>query len=52
MSYKHTPGNENAVADFLSRLEEPGTDQSVADDLPDAVLFSLTSEQENDWYEQ
>ena len=49
---QHTPGNENAVADFLSRLEEPGTDQGVADDLPDAALFSLTSKQENDWYEQ
>ena len=49
---QHTPGNENAVADFLSRLEEPGADQGVADDLPDAALFSLTSKQENDWYEQ
>ena len=49
---QHTPGNENAVAKFLSRLEEPGTDQGVADDLPDAALFILTSEQENDWYEQ
>ena len=49
---QHTPGKENAVADFLSRLEEPGTDQGVADDLPDAALFSLTSAQEDDWYEQ
>ena len=49
---QHTPGNQNAVVDFLSRLEEPGTDQGVVDDLPDAALFSLTSEQENDWYEQ
>ena len=49
---QHTPGKENAVADFLSRLEEPGTDQGVADDLPDAALFNLTSTQEDDWYEQ
>ena len=49
---QHTQGKENAVANFLSRQEEPRTHQGVADDLPDASLFSLTSAQEDDWYKQ
>ena len=38
---QHTPRNENAIADFLSRLEESLPKQQVLDDLPDANLFSL-----------
>lgn len=49
---KHTPGNENAVADFLSRLEEPCSDQGVLDELPNSDLFNLTQEQQDEWYKQ
>lgn len=49
---QHTPGNQNAISDFLSRLEEECPEQGVLDDLSDVALFSLTNEQENDWYEE
>lgn len=49
---QHTPGNENAVVDLLSRLEENCQKQGVLYDLSDAALFSLTKEQDDDWYEE
>ena len=44
---QHTPGNENAIADFLSQLEEDFPKQGRLDELPDATLFSLTSKGED-----
>ena len=48
---QHTLGNENAIANFLSRLEEDCPEQGVLDELLDATLFSLTSEGEDNWYD-
>ena len=38
---QHTLGNENALADFLSKLEETHLEQTVMDDLLDVALYTL-----------
>ncbi|MCO5557758.1 hypothetical protein L7F22_011329 [Adiantum nelumboides] len=44
---QHTPGNQNAMADFLSRLEKQGPDVEEGE-LPDATLFALMNTEEGD----
>ncbi|MCO5612692.1 hypothetical protein L7F22_066961 [Adiantum nelumboides] len=44
---QHTPGNKNAIANFLSCLEEQGSDVDVGE-LPDATLFALMNTEEGD----
>lgn len=38
---EHTPTNQDAIANFLSKWEEGTMDQEVLDNLLDAMLFSL-----------
>ena len=42
------PGKENQVADFLSRLQNPGEVVPVEDSFPDENLFAISIV--NPWY--
>ena len=40
----HKPGVQHVVADYVGRLESGEAGDGVKDDLPDALLFRLTTE--------
>ena len=40
----HRPGNQNLVADYLSRLDSGEPPNGINDDLPDAALFGVQQE--------
>ena len=48
----HTPGNQHAVADYLSRLENELEAPGVPDELPDAALFKVEGQHCDNWYDQ
>ena len=48
----HTPGNQHAVADYLSRLEHAEESPGVSDQLPDAELFQVQGQTFDNWYDQ
>lgn len=48
----HTPGNQHAVADNLSRLEHSEETPGVSDQLPDAELFQIEGQSFDNWYDQ
>ena len=51
-SVVHTPGNQHAVVDYLSRLENVLDEPGVSDEFPDATLFQVKSVQYDNWYDQ
>ncbi len=48
----HTPENQHAVADYLSRLEHNEETPGVSDQLPDADLFHAIGRVHDNWYDQ
>lgn len=48
----HMPGNQHAVAYYLSRLENVLDAPGVSDELPDAALFQVKGQQYDNWYDQ